>query len=322
MTEYTFKVRLSGISKLDCFKEATKDELKVLLAIASVEGASITAENIAKALDVSVARVKAAVALFEECGVLVGNSALPLAKVEYEFEPDEKDIKKTSIETSEAMRDGNLYDMNMDMERIFEKTLALRETERITSLYSEKGLSPAYIVALAEFLKSTKQTLTVEGMYREAARLVDKGITKLEELEVYIKEKSEEIAGEAEMRRLFGIYGRTVTPSERKYFKRWLHEFAFGTVIIKEAYDITVNATSQRSLPYMDSILTEWHSAGCETVEECRARVEIKKHENAKKVKNNSQKSRKTVEAETPKYADFNSEDALMSALERSYGDE
>ena len=46
----------------------------------------------------------------------------------------------------------------------------------------------------------------------------------------------------------------------------------------------------------------------------------IDKYENSKNVNNSSQKSKKKVEADTPKYTDFNSEDALMRALERSYG--
>ena len=43
--------------------------------------------------------------------------------------------------------------------------------------------------------------------------------------------------------------------------------------------------------------------------------------DNTTKANNSSQKPNKKAEAEVPKYADFNSEDALMRALERSYGD-
>ena len=38
MTEYTFKVGLNEIIDLDCFKEASKDELKILIALKSTEG--------------------------------------------------------------------------------------------------------------------------------------------------------------------------------------------------------------------------------------------------------------------------------------------
>ena len=123
------------------------------------------------------------------------------------------------------------------------------------------------------------------------------------------------------MRRLFGIYGRTLTKSEREHFARWMHEYCYSAAIIGEAYDVTVAAINRISLPYINTILTEWHEAGCKTVEECRARINLRKHDKAKNANNNSQKTKKTATAETPRYADFNSEDALLRALERSYGD-
>ena len=322
MTEYTFKVNLAGITSLECFKEATKDELKVLIALTSINGEEIGAEDLAKALKISKARVMAAITLFEECGVITKVSNDIFAEVEYEFEPKkgEKAICSGGI-VAKAVRDADLHELIVEMENIFEKTLATREIERISSLYEEKCLSEAYILTLASYLKDTRQRLTVESLVREAGRLVEKDVTELEELEIYIKNKSEEIAGEMEMRSLLGIYGRTLTKSERAYFKKWMHEYEYASPIIGEAYDITVAATSKLSLPYMDSILSAWHTSGCRTLEECRAKASITKYEKAQNAKNGSQKSKKNVEAETPKYADFNSEDALMRALERSYKD-
>lgn len=321
MTEYTFKVKLDGILALECFKEATADEIKVLLAIKSLEDTAFTAESVAKALGISEARVKSAITLFKESGVLIARDDKILAEVEYEFEP-KKDKREAKAEVARSIRDNDLYEMNVEMERILGKTLEAREIERITSLYTKKGLSPEYILTLASFLSTKRNPLTVEAIVREANKLTDKQIDTLEELEVYVKEKEAEIAGEMEMRRMLGIRGRTLTPTERERFHRWMHDYMYSEPIIGEAYDITVAAIGKLSLSYMDTILTGWHDAGCKTLEECRARVNIRKQERAKKANNSSQKSKKAVEAEVPKYADFNSEDALMRALERSYGDE
>ena len=220
-----------------------------------------------------------------------------------------------------SIRENDLYELNTEMENIFEKTLEAREIERITSLYTKKGLSPEYILTLAAHLKGNRQILTIECIVREANKLAANGTDTLEELEMYIKSKNEEIAGEMEMRRLFGIYGRTLTKTEREHFKRWMHEYGYSVNIIGEAYDVTVAAINKMSLSYINSILTEWHSAGCKTLEECRAKINTRKHDNSKNVNNSSQKAKKSATAETPKYADFNSEDALLRALERSYGD-
>ena len=318
MNEYTFKVNLKGLCELECFREASRDELKVLLAIQSHASHSLTEDDIAAIADVSRARVRAAIVLFEESGVLVKESGT-YATVEYEF-GEAKKTGESAGDLARSIRDNDLYEMNIELERIFEKTLETREIARITSLYTKKGLSPEYILTLAAFLKDQRRTFSVELIVREANKLIEAGTDTLEELEVYIKEKSEEIAGEMEMRRLLGIYGRTLTKTEREHFNRWVNEFGYSTVIIGEAYDITVQATGKASLPYMNSILTTWHESGCKTLEACRAMVDSRKHENSKKA-NNSQKTKKSATAETPKYADFNSEDALMRALERSYGE-
>ena len=318
MAEYTFKVNLGGISDKDSFKDASRDELKVLVAIISLNETAVTPEQLADIAGVSCARVKAAIALFEESGVISSSDFL-LREVEYEF-GDCMDKKPDKKELAKSIRDNDLYEMNTEMEKILEKTLEVREIERITSLYTKKGLSPEYILTLSSYLKDKKQNLTVEAIVREANKLAERGTDTLEELEVYISEKAKEIAGEMEMRRLFGIYGRTLTRSERDYFKRWLQEYGYSSVIIGEAYDIAVAATNKISLPYINSILATWHGAECKTLEECRAQVDIRKHKNDKKANNSSQKSKKKAETDVPKYADFNSEDALMRAIERSYG--
>ena len=320
MTEYTFKVGLNGITDLDCFKEASKDELKILIALKSTEGETVSLETLAQKLGVSVARIKATIALFEESGVLTKGADDFLAEVEYEFEVKKKTCD-TPLESAKSIRDNNLYELFNEIENIFGKTLETREIERIESLYTKKGLSVEYILMLAAHQNDTRMTPTIESLVREATRLQANDIDNLESLEIYLKEKADEIAGEAEMRQILGIRGRAFSKSERAFFKKWMHDYCYGTTIIGEAYDITVGATGKLSLSYMDKILTEWFKSGCRTLDDCRARVNIRKQERADKAKKSGQKSNKTVEAETPKYTDFNSEDALLKALERSYGE-
>ena len=312
-----------GITALDCFREASKDELKILIAIAASGGETVSAEALSEELGLSLARVKACITLFMESGVLTECDDGLLAEVEYEFEPDkkERDKAESSLAVARSIRENDLYELNTEMELIFEKTLETREIERITSLYTKKGLSPEYILTLAAYLKDKRQVLSVESIVREANKLISLEIDTLEELETYIQKKNEEIAGEMEMRRLFGIYGRTLTKTERDHFQRWMHEYGYSSTIIGEAYDVTVAAINKMSLSYINSILTEWHTSGCKTLEDCRAKINTRKHDNLKNANNSVQKTKKSTTAEVPKYADFNSEDALLRALERSYGD-
>jgi DnaD/phage-associated family protein len=321
MTNYTFRVNLDSITKLECFKDASKDELKVLVAILALDGAPTSAEDLANDLGISVARVKATVTLFEESGVLIAREKSDfLAEVEYEFELRKNEKSTSNLQVAASIRDNNLRDLYKELEILLEKTLESRESARIYSLY-EKGLSLEYILDLTAFLKDTRKQVTVEAIVREANKLLGKNIDNHEALSVYISEKSKEIKGEYQVRGLFGIYDRNLSSYEREYFKKWLHEYGYSLPIINEAYNITVAVKSKIVYSYIDAILTAWYNSGCKTLEECKAKSEMIKHENFKNANNSSQKSKKNVEADTPKYTEFNSEDALLRALERSYGD-
>ena len=155
----------------------------------------------------------------------------------------------------------------------------------------------------------------------EAIRLANKGIKTAEVLDAYLTSLEESSGAEWEIRRALGIYGRTLSPSEKGYFKKWSEDFGYSTAIITEAYDIAVlNSKSGRGdLRYMDKILTDWQEAGCRTVNECKARSEA---ERAKLSTEKAAKKNKKSEAPTPRYGNFDAKDAFMKALERSYGKE
>ena len=320
MTAAKYKINLEALTASQTFSEASAEELRVLFALESLLG-DASLDKLSAVAAVSRARVAAALALFEDAGVIEKDTD---EGVSYEFAEQRGLFDPTATGSSEVardIRDNSLANMISECTRIMKRvTLPTSDIAAISALYTELGLSPEYILTLSAFLKTRKQILTVEAIVREANKLIEKGLDTLEELELYVAEKEKEIAGEMEMRRLFGIYGRTLTKSEREHFNRWMHEYGYSSVIIGEAYDVTVAAINKISLPYINTILAGWHDAGCKTLEECRAKINTRKHENDKKANNSSHKSKKTVEADVPKYADFNSEDALMRAIERSYG--
>lgn len=321
MSEYTFKVNTAALTSSDCFREASKEELKVLLAIICSKS-DVSIEKLADTAGVSVPRTKAAITLFEECGIIAKDNSNGLfGEVIYEFENKKKTsdrVTESALEAAKSIRDNDLYELQRELEKLLGKTLSTFEIGNLTALYTSSGLSPQYILLLASHLCEVKTTVKMTTIIRKAEELLSSEIDTLEELERYIEEKSKEVKGEAEMRTLLGIHGRTLTPTERKYFARWLHEFGYSSVIIGEAYDICVASTGNRSLKFMDTVLKAWHDGGCKTVDECRMQHEQHKENNKQKKPTN--KKTTTKEAETPKYAEFDSEDALMRALERSYG--
>lgn len=321
MSEYTFKINKDALVSTESFKEASAEELRVLITVMCAKNA-MSIESIAEAAGVSIPRTKSALTLFEECGVIVKiDESAFLGEVIYEFEnkvkPGER-VAQTALETAKSIRDNDLYELQREIEKLLEKSLSSYEIGNLTALYTQSGLSPQYILLLTSHLCSVRNIVKVSTIIRQADLLLANGVDTLEELEIYIEEKSKEVAGEREMRALLGIHGRTLTPTERKYFKRWLHDFCYSVAIIGEAYDICVNSTGARSLKFMDTVLTSWYTQGCKTVDECR--IQHEQHKENSKKKSDKERSAKTKKAEIPKYAEFDSEDALMRALERSYG--
>lgn len=323
MDKYTFEVTIERLVGSSCFMEASREELRVLLAIIASRKCETSIEELSEISGASVARVKSAITLFEECGAIEKNDAdAPLGEVIYEFEQRSDEIAKETrmLDTARTIRDENLRDMYKECEKILGKTLASYESGNLSKLCTEMGLTPEYVVFLTAHLANVRKKVCASRIIQAARELVENGIDTLEALEVYVEEKEKEVSGEAEMRYLFGIYGRSLTPSERKHFKRWLHEFGYSNTIIGEAYDICVESIGKLSLAYINTVLTNWHDAGCKTLEECRIQHNLHKSEYEKKAKKTTRKGT-TPTAEVPKYTDFNSEDALMRALERSYGD-
>jgi DNA replication protein DnaD len=69
----------------------------------------------------------------------------------------------------------------------------------------------------------------------------------------------------------------------------------------------------------MDKILTDWSEAGCKSTDECRRRFEESKAERAKNFVG-SKKATREAKRRTPRYGDFDPNEAFKRALERSYG--
>lgn len=322
MSEYTFIVRTDKILDMSSFTEASREELRVLIAVIAIGKTPITEEELAKISGTSLARTKSALMLYEECGIIVkSDTGSHLGEVIYEFESKSKIgelITETPIEAAKSIRDNNLHELQIECENLLGKSLSSYEIGTLTSLYTQLGLSPQYILLLLAHLTETRSKVTISGLARLAEDLVKQGTDTLEDLEKYIQEKANEVQGEMEMRRLLGIHGRTLTPTERKYFKRWLHEYCYSTPIIGEAYDICVHKTGKLNLSFIDAVLKGWREAGCKTLDECIAREAMQKDEHAKK-RGSKKKKDTEANATVPKYAEFDSEDALLRALERSY---
>lgn len=317
-----FAVNKERITASETFAEASREELRVLLAIISLNGEVDDEDKLAKCAAVSRARAAAAIALWEESGVIARSAARSVSE-EFSDSYNESDIEEMdSADVASEIRNENLAAMLTECQALMQKgALSTQEIKTICILNTEYALSPEYVTVLAAHI-AAKGKLTATRLRDEAKRLVSKGIDTLESLEKYIIDRENESADEWEMRRVVGIYNRNLSDTERAYFKKWTNDYGYSVNIVSFAFDVAVLSTGKLSFPFMDKLLSSWHEAGCTTLDECRTAHASHKAQAEGAAQAKPQRARTRSEAPKPRYGDFDVGEAFQHALSRSFGDD
>ena len=324
MSKLSFTFLPLQATKSPGFAEASREELRVLVALIECGGEIGSEGALARLSGVSRARCVSALALWEEEGVIRRSGECPIPKEEEttiveEFEErlNLGELRRSeSKEAARTLRDENLAFLIDECARIMNRpALSTEEIKEIEALYSGLALSAEYIISLAAHLKGVSERVSVTTLSRKADQLYRQGITTFEELDSYIVMQERENASDKEIRRALSIRGRALVPDELALFHKWTEELGYSVEIIKAAHNKAVMATGSRSLAYMDTLLTAWHGAGCRTVDECLKNSEAFSTE----YKQKSKPGRKAAVKEKPRYGDFDVEEAFERALERSY---
>ena len=327
MSKINFRVLLRPLSECQGFTEMTAPELRVLVALIENGGCLESAKELAALSGTTEVRAVSTLTLLTEMGLIAPEGEdIPVhggIVEEFEYRIREGEIESQSAASvAKTIRDGNLAEMISECAVIFEEpALSSEHTAILTALYTQYGLSPEYILTLAAYM-ATKGKPNASTLKNKAISLHKRGIDTVEELERYIGDLERENTADWELKRLFGIKGRNLSDAELAYFRRWCEEFDFTTEIVSSAYDICSVATGGKlSLPYMDKILTEWHDAGCKTLEECRSHEEKNKVERREAYKPKA-KPREKEKPKPPRYGSFDVDEAFQAALRRSFGED
>ena len=323
MTKY--KILPDSLAEAEAFTEASREELRVLLALISSDGAFESREALATLAKTSSARCASALVLWSEAGIIKEiTDDSPTITEEFEERLRRGEIREeSSVTVAKAIRNNNLRDMIDECTALMNRSaLSTAEIKELAALHEQYGLSEEYIVTLGAFL-AEKGTLTVKKLVNRAVSLSEKEIDTPQALAEYIRHLESISVAEIEFRKIFGTYTRALSKSEKEAFRKWSQDYGYFTEIVTEAFDIaTANADTKHHVAYADKIITRWYETGCRTVSECRARYEADQAEyraekNAKREK--ARASKKAAE-EKERYGGFDVNDAFMKALERSYG--
>ena len=321
-----FKEKLLGGEELT---GASADELRVLVVLLCLEGEKFDVDEICALLGLTRARVNATLCLFEDCGIIAPiDNGGEHATVLTEFEEGEEPIAKSAREVAADLRDGNLASMMETLSEMMEQPSFSQESvKKLTYVYTELGLSVEFILKLASFiLERGTAKLTPTKLSREAERLVKQNIDTVEELEIYISNHRGLKTRDYEYARAMGMQiGTKIGSRDLEYFKKWDEEYGYSSAIVERANDITLNQTHKQSTGYTDAILGRWHEAGCRTLADIEALIKKESTEHAqataKKTSPKSRRIKETPEGENVSFTDYTSEEAMLYALKRSYGD-
>jgi DnaD/phage-associated family protein len=317
MSNYSFKIEKS-YTALPEFAEASKEELRVLLTLIEKDG-RISLGELAASASVGEARCRACIALWESLGVLtLRDSDTPEVTDEHEERLYPGELYEVSNkEIAHSIRDKGLADLFYDIAKTAGKhELTPMEVNRITRLITQYELSAEYVATLCAYL-AEEENFSVERLIRRAMKLANDGVDTVRLLEEYIAARVRENGELSEIHRILGIY-RKLSSTEQKYINRWLYDYGFSSAIIGLAYELSVTGKQDVPFPYMEKLLSDWHESGCKTIEECEARSNETKSRlqaewQSKKTKPAAPKKK------TPRYGDFDPEEALRRALNRSF---
>lgn len=330
---------LSTLPGSQLLLEASAEDLRVLVCL--LAGTPPTPAALAKAAGCSQARVRGALAYWQEAGIAPSaapeNTPLatggatapqnagspvsadnagrpkkaPLLASARELAPRAESENAAYIEKHDLLP---LLDAcQQQMGRHFNPT----EMAVIVGLSEQLGLDDTYILTLVNHcVRSGKKTLRY--LEKLAIGLYDDGIDTTEALDAHFKRRERAASAEGKLRRLFGFGDRTLSPKERECFARWVVDFGYDMEIIGLAYDITVDTKQKAPVGYVDKILTRWHEAGCRDLASVEALLQ-------------REKLSRTAQRPAPRRApapapigggSFDTDDFFAKALERSYGKE
>lgn len=210
-----------------------------------------------------------------------------------------------------------------ETQRIIGKVFNTREVNIIVGLMDYLSLDSAYIVLLCSYCKKIGKT-SLSYVERTAFGLCREGIDDATLLQERLRRMEHVHDAEEQVRRIFGMGERKLTPNEHKWVTHWVDEMGFDMPMVERAYQITVENTGKASMKYAGGVLERWYGDGIRTLEEVDAAEEAwqesKAQAQASAGSGKTPGGRGKTDAAQNR-GSFDTDDFFEAALRRSYDD-
>ena len=271
----------SVLSHLDA---ATPEQIRILLWLSSDLTLVSKHKQLAKLAGCDAAAVRDAIRFWCDCGLLgeAGESIPAMTAVSVDA-PVKKKLQRadelpnyTSTELAELLEArAGVRALIDEAQRILGKMFNPSDVNVMVGMIDYLGMNEECILLLLAHCKRIGKS-NLRAIEKYAYTLVDKGINDVETMESEICSIEAMYTFEGEIRSLFGMKSRALTSKESKMLSAWL-SFGYDINIVRMAYEITVNATGEASLPYTNAILEKWNANSWKTADEIEAGMNVER---------------------------------------------
>ena len=156
-----------------------------------------------------------------------------------------------------------------EAERLLGKTFTTSDSETIVWLISYAGIAPEVLITVIAYCASIGKK-NFFYIRKTALEWLENGIDTIEAAEERMRVLEEAKSWEGEVKRVLGIYGRSLVSKEKEFCESW-RIYGISSDLIHFAYEKCIEKTAKLSFPYINKILLSWHQKGIKTVSEAAA---------------------------------------------------
>ena len=187
-----------------------------------------------------------------------------------------------------------------ECQRVFGKIFNTHEVSQIAGMVDYLGFDGDYILSLlSHCVRMEKRSLRYAE--KMALTLHDEGITECAVLEERLHRIELMATSIGKIRTMFGLSAREFTTKEKRMVERWVCQMQYSDDVLRLAYETTVNAINEASIPYANTILERWYAEGYRTMADVEKAL--------------AEYRRKKIEGS------FDVDDFFEAALKRTYGE-
>ncbi len=249
-------------------------DVQKLLSAASSDGALLyiylksgnSPENALRELGLNEARYACAMATLRQLGLWEDRPQTP-------FVPGDRPAYTEQDVMDSIQKDASFRALYGEVQRRLGRAMTTEELKILLGFVRYLGLPADVICVLVSYCqdrarqRGSLRNPALRTIEKEAYAWAEQGIDTMEAAAAFIHSQNVYHSRLAALMRILQIRGRTLTPGEEKYARKWL-DMGMEDQVLAMAYERTCMNTRGMSWPYMDKILERWHQAGFHTPED------------------------------------------------------